>query len=281
MGLLRIFALALGLIFAGIAAFGIPRREITGRRRYLVAISGLLLVGYGAIGSYAPRMALTRAWLILTGGLVDVGGYRLRIECFGAGVPTVVMDAGLAQGRSSWGQVPAGIAQFSRVCIYDRAGLGESDVGPRPRTSQQIVNELDLLLRHADIRAPFLLVGHSFGGANVRLYASEHPESVKGIVLIDAIQEDEIDEYAALLSGENRAKYLNEQRGSNYEGVNIEASLQQVKSSPLPSSLLLTVISAGDNSNYATQAEFQIHNKGQSALSQLIPNSKLIIVSKS
>src|SRR5581483_10819168 len=65
------------------------------------------------------------------------------------------------------------------------------------------------------------------------------------------------------------------------EGVNIEASLKQVRALSLPPSLLLTVISAGDNSNFATQAEFQIHDKGQSALSQLIPNSKLIIVSKS
>src|SRR5581483_7014518 len=155
-------------------------------------------------GTYAPRVALWRGWLILSGGLVDVGGYRLRIECIGAGKPTVVMDAGLAQDRSTWGQVPSGVAAFTRVCTYDRAGLGESEAGAKPRTSQQIVAELQVLLKRAGIQSPYLLVGHSFGGANVRLFASQHPDAVVGIVLVDASQEDQTARYAELMTASDR-----------------------------------------------------------------------------
>ncbi|WP_348252626.1 alpha/beta fold hydrolase [Trichocoleus desertorum] len=124
------------------------------------------------------------------GQLVDLGGFRLHLHCMGQGTPTVVMDAGAGAPAITWGLVPSEIAQFSHVCVYDRAGLGWSEPNlRRPRTSQQSVEELHTLLTKAGLKPPYILVGHSLGGANMRLYASQYPEDVVGLVLVDASHE--------------------------------------------------------------------------------------------
>ncbi|MEW6498917.1 MAG: alpha/beta hydrolase [Cyanobacteriota bacterium] len=126
----------------------------------------------------------------LLGQFVDIGGFRLHLNCMGQGTPTVVMDAGAGAPSITWGLVPPEIAKFTRVCTYDRAGLGWSDPNLRtPRTSQQSVDELHTLLTQAGIKPPYILVGHSLGGANMRLYASQYPEDVVGLVLVDASHE--------------------------------------------------------------------------------------------
>ena len=128
------------------------------------------------------------------GRLVDVGGYRLHVQCSGPegadSGPTVVMDAGIGECSLSWSPVQSEIAKFARVCTYDRAGLGWSDPAPTARTSREIVNELHALLTRAGIEPPYVLVGHSFGGLNVRLYATQFPEEVAGLVLVDACHEE-------------------------------------------------------------------------------------------
>lgn len=127
------------------------------------------------------------------GKLVDIGGFRLHLNCVGNGTPTVIMDAGGGASSITWGLVPSEISKFTSVCTYDRAGLGWSDPNLRkPRTSQQNVDELHLLLNKADIKPPYILVGHSLGGANMRLYASQHPENVVGLVLVDCVHENQM-----------------------------------------------------------------------------------------
>ncbi len=128
------------------------------------------------------------------GRLVDVGGYRLHIHCSGPegarDGPTVVMDAGIGECSLGWSLVQPEIGGFARVCTYDRAGLGWSDRAPTARTSQQIVEELHALLVNAGIEPPYVMVGHSFGGLNVRLFASRFSEEVAGMVLVDSSHED-------------------------------------------------------------------------------------------
>ena len=129
------------------------------------------------------------------GKLVDIGGYRLHLRGAGNGGPTVVMDAGLGGASIDWSLVQPEIAKFTTVYSYDRAGMGWSDVGPRPRTSRQIVKELHTLLRNAGIKKPYVLVGHSSGGFNMLLYASRYPDEVAGLVLVDASHEKQLERF--------------------------------------------------------------------------------------
>ena len=124
------------------------------------------------------------------GQLVDVGGYRMHIFCQGEGNLTVIVDTGLGDFSISWSQVQPEAARFSRICTYDRAGYGWSDPSPAPRTAQQIALELHTLLDKASVDGPYILVGHSLGGLDVRMYASLYPEEVVGMVHVDAMHED-------------------------------------------------------------------------------------------
>jgi pimeloyl-ACP methyl ester carboxylesterase len=123
------------------------------------------------------------------GRMVDVGGYKLHIQCMGTGSPTVVLDAGLGGTSLDWSLVQAEIGQTTRVCAYDRAGMGWSESGPEPRTPEQNARELHTLLTNAGIEGPYVLVGHSLAGKNVRMFALLHPDQVAGMVLIDARSE--------------------------------------------------------------------------------------------
>ena len=125
------------------------------------------------------------------GRLVDIGRYRLKINCAGSGSPTVVLDSGLGDLLSEWRPVQLRISSFTRVCSYDRAGYGESDAGPFPRTSLQISRELHTLLQNAGEHPPYILVSHSFGGYNARVFNRKFPNEVVGIVLVDSPQEDQ------------------------------------------------------------------------------------------
>src|SRR5690349_5336558 len=127
------------------------------------------------------------------GKLVDVGGWRLHLYCTGekrAGQPTVILEPGIGDFSVEWSLVQPGVAKYARVCSYDRAGDGWSDWGPHPRTYRQIVYELHTLLDKAGVKPPFVLVGQSYGGWLVRLYALTYPSDVAGMVLVDAGADD-------------------------------------------------------------------------------------------
>ncbi|HEY6372115.1 MAG TPA: alpha/beta hydrolase [Candidatus Sulfotelmatobacter sp.] len=125
------------------------------------------------------------------GRLFDVGGFKMHMDCTGEGSPTVILESGLGETYVSWRKVQPQIAKFTRVCSYDRAGLGYSDASSQPRTSKVIAVELHALLRAAQISPPYVLVGHSMGGYNVRLYASLYRSEVAGMVLVDASHPDQ------------------------------------------------------------------------------------------
>ena len=120
------------------------------------------------------------------GRLVDVGGFMMHIYCTGEGSPTVVLDAGLGELSLSWAQVQEQLSQHTRVCSYDRAGMGWSEEGPKPRTYMRIADELHTLLHAGDEQGPYVLVGHSAGAHTVRFFVQKYPSEVTGIVLEDA-----------------------------------------------------------------------------------------------
>ncbi len=124
------------------------------------------------------------------GRLVDVGGYRLHLNCTGNTGPTVVLIAGAGDFSFDWGLVQPDVARFARVCSYDRAGFAWSDPGPTPNTMRQEAYELHALLQAAGIKGPYVLVGHSIGGLIARVYAEHYPKEISGMVLVDATHED-------------------------------------------------------------------------------------------
>jgi pimeloyl-ACP methyl ester carboxylesterase len=132
--------------------------------------------------------------------LVDAGGHNLWIECQGTGSPTVILEAGLGVTSFTWSKVMPGASQLTRVCRYDRAWLGQSLPGPLPRNSQVIANELHTLLANAKIEPPYILVGASFGGLCVQLYAAQHPQEVAGMVLVDSTHADLDDRIEAVIT---------------------------------------------------------------------------------
>jgi pimeloyl-ACP methyl ester carboxylesterase len=125
------------------------------------------------------------------GKLVDAGGYRLHINCQGQGSPTVVMEAGNGDFSLSWGRVQGEVAKFTRVCTYDRAGLGWSERSLQSRTAHNLVEGLHTLLARSG-EPPYVLVGHSLGGMLMRLYTHEHPDQVVGMVLVDSSHEEQL-----------------------------------------------------------------------------------------
>jgi pimeloyl-ACP methyl ester carboxylesterase len=120
------------------------------------------------------------------GEMVDVGGHRLHINCVGQGSPTVVLDAGAGGFSAQWVRAQREVSGTTRVCAYDRAGMGWSEMGPQPRDAKQITGELRTLLGKAGIEGPYVLVGHSFGGLYMQTYAARYRDEVAGVALVDS-----------------------------------------------------------------------------------------------
>lgn len=153
--------------------------------RLAILIVGLFLVG--AIYEPFAEAADAKAYPP-PGQMVDVGGYRLHINCIGSGSPTVIIDAGWGDWSTTWAAyVQPEAAKTTRVCTYDRAGMGWSEAGPLPRDAVQFAKELHTLLHNADIPGPYVIVGHSLGGFPARVFADKYPSEVGGVILIDSM----------------------------------------------------------------------------------------------
>ena len=179
--------------------------------------------------------------------MVDIGSTQLRLRCAGHGTPTVVLDSGLGEGADTWIKVQAQVAAFTHVCAYDRAGVGESSPGPKPRTSRQMVAELRELLNRAQIQGPYVLVGHSLGGLNVQLFAIEHPNEIAGLVLVDPSYPDMLAHLKPVL-GKIWMPLWSSQFASDDEGMtkqDFDASCTQVVAAGKLPNVQLVVLSAG------------------------------------
>lgn len=166
-----------------------------------IAAGLVVLLTVVAIGGAVFQSVSSRRDLAATpppGRLVDVGGHRLHIWCMGSGDPVVVFDSGLGGTSFDSYAVMTEVSRITKACAYDRAGMGYSDPGPTPRTSRRIASELAELLTRSGIDRSVVLVGTSFGGFNVRVFASEREARVAGLVLVEASHEDQGARYAAV-----------------------------------------------------------------------------------
>lgn len=146
----------------------------------------LALVGSGATYQHLSTKLDEQKYLPI-GRLVDIGGYKLHMVDQGTGGPTVVIDSGVKCNCLDWSLVQPEIAKFTRVITYDRAGYAWSEESPFDRTSRNIVEELHRMLKNAGVPGPYILVGHSFGGNNMQLFAKMYPDEVIGLILVDAV----------------------------------------------------------------------------------------------
>ncbi|HEX5148786.1 MAG TPA: alpha/beta fold hydrolase [Candidatus Limnocylindrales bacterium] len=163
------------------------RRQLRGRGRWLMApvIAALFVVALG--GAVATLSAATSSSAAARAGrMIDVGGHHLYIECVGTGSPVVVLQSGLGESSSYWGQIVPDVAASTTVCAYDRAGHGRSEAVAGPQDGIALATDLHTLLERAGVAGPYVLVGHSSGGAYVRVFADRFPDEVAGMVLLDA-----------------------------------------------------------------------------------------------
>jgi pimeloyl-ACP methyl ester carboxylesterase len=172
------------------------------RRGLVWLVAGLLALAvigaiYQAIATQIDRHAYPPP-----GEMVDVGTHSLHINCAGEGSPTVILEAANLGMSAHWVRVKQQVAKTTRVCAYDRAGMGWSEAGPEPRDARQISSELHTLLKGAGTEGPYVLVGHSYGGLYARMYAAQYSEEVAGVALVDSSHPEQFTR-----SPEGRATY--------------------------------------------------------------------------
>lgn len=156
--------------------------------RWIIAVEIIVLVVAAVIGLVYENVSSSRArrQYPAPGKLIDMGGYRLHLDCAGEGSPTVVLIYGMSGSYLDWYFVQPQIARFTRVCSYDRPGYGWSDLNSRPRLPGTTADELHTLLEKAGEKPPFILVGHSLGGFDALAYAHRFPQQVAAAVLLDS-----------------------------------------------------------------------------------------------
>ncbi|MFE4118722.1 alpha/beta fold hydrolase [Priestia sp. YIM B13448] len=216
--------------------------------------------------------------VIKIGRMQDIGGIKLYYEFFEKQDEnvTIIFESGYGCTCDYWNPIKEEISKFAQFFIYNRSGLGESEQDARPKDSNQSVENLHILLQNANIKPPYVLVGHSIGGVNVRLYASKYPEEVAAIILLDSCHEDQNKIMPPLFTEETRSIYFNQfsVEGSLNE---IQNSFEQIDKVNSLGGIPLTVVSAGLQSYHTTES-FAAWNLFQRDLTRLSKKSKHIIV---
>ncbi len=162
------------------------KRDLRSRTRtWLLNPVLAVLVLFALGGAYQTIGRATEPSVAMRGELVDVGPYRLHLECTGTGAPTVILEPGGGASAATLGWIAPEVARQTTVCVYDRAGKGWSDAAQTAPDAAQTATDLHTLLERADVAGPYVLAGHSFGGLYVMRYAAQYPDEVAGMVLID------------------------------------------------------------------------------------------------
>lgn len=212
---------------------------------------------------------------------VQIDDCKLYAKLMGEnkGRPTVVMDAGYGDFSKAWDSIIGEISMLSNVLIYDRAGLGKSETSSNPRTSREMVKELKELLIEVNIKPPYILVGHSFGGVNMRMFATVYPNEVCGLVLVDSTPEDYTERFLPTMSKDFQQAYNNQ---FVYEGNYDEFmdSLKQLKETRQKLNVPIFVLSAGKKAHYSMESQ-ELWNEMQREILEISSDGELVIAEKS
>jgi pimeloyl-ACP methyl ester carboxylesterase len=218
---------------------------------------------------------------------VDAGGHRLRMLIRGRGNPTVVFENGrrgsLGSPLEMWGKVQPDVSRFAQTVAYDQAGTGRSAPGPEPHDSLENARELHTALRNARVAPPYILVGHSFGGPFIRVFASLYPAEVSVLVLVDPTQEEFI--------RWDRARHPNDHDITEEDWKVIQASLSEAHASRIPAGIPVVLITgmgprhlpgwmtASEKRDYAT--DHQMWLKFHTDWLKTVPNGQHLITEES
>ena len=214
---------------------------------------------------------------------VDVGGHNLNLLIGGQGSPAVIFEGGFGAGIASWSTVQKDVATFAQTVSYDRAGLSQSEPGPKPRSAKQIGTELKAALLKAGVKPPYVLVGHSFGGVYARVFADMYPKDVIGMVLIDPSQEA-FNDWAKTnlpdLRKEEEGRIAKASEGVRAESDSIETSYSQARTAKIPPGIQVLLISAAQDEGMPAEARKMWIQKHKEWIAS-VPGGKHIIAEKS
>jgi pimeloyl-ACP methyl ester carboxylesterase len=213
---------------------------------------------------------------------VDVGGHSLQLLIGGQGSPAVIFEGGFGTGIASWSTVQKDVAAFAQTVSYDRAGLGQSDPGPKPRSAKQIATELHAALEKSGVKPPYVMVGHSFGGIYIRVFADMYPKEVVGMVLIDPSQESFND--WLIKNQPDRLKAAQSEIAKAGQGVQaefaaVDTSYSQARVAKVPGGIPVTLLTATEDETMPAEARKLWIEKHKEWLAT-VPGSKHIVVEK-
>ena len=266
-------------------------------RRILITATVVFTLLLGAAGSWwAPVAAQDATPDAASVTTVDIGGRSLLLECLGEGSPTVILEAGRFPS-AEWSAVIVEVAQFTRVCRYDRANTGSSDAAPLPRTGQDVAADLHALLTAANVPGPYVLAGEALGGLFVRLYAAAYPDDVAGMVLAEAMHEETFTAQGLLITPEDMAETIRlDFAGGDPEGIwtaeDFPITVDQMRAArqaaPLPP-MPLVVLASGKvsefpDSPYPPASDVvwgPLALTLQASLSTLTPDARLVVLEDS
>jgi pimeloyl-ACP methyl ester carboxylesterase len=225
-----------------------------------------------------------------TDRLVDAGGVKLHIQCDGVrqpGRPMVILEAGAGNSARTWRDVFAPIAQFARICAYDRQGLGSSERTPAPQSGVEAVETLRAMLQSAGEGPPYVMAGHSYGGMLVRLYAMRYPSEVTGLVLVDSSHEEQLKRFAVLPAPPPPPAGATPQPVSP-ERIDLAATSAELAKAPWRSNIPLVVLSRGlwfktppAAADPQAESRLTIWQQLQRELATRSPQAEHIVASKS
>lgn len=157
---------------------------------------------------------------------IDIGNYGLYAYSIGKGKPTILFESGYGDSHEVWNQIQSAVSEDNKTLSYDRAGLGQSDASPLRRITINQVHELHKLLENTKVKGPYIIVAHSIGGYNARLFAAEYPKEVDGIIFVDVSHEDQDKKILPLLTPEYQELYKSQfSVEGNYEDFEESAKM--------------------------------------------------------
>ena len=194
----------------------------------------------------------------------------------------MILEGGFGAGIASWSIVQNEIAKFAQVVSYDRAGVGQSEPGPLPRSAKQISQELHTALQKAGIKPPYVLVGHSYGGPLVRVFASMYPGEVAGLVLIDPSQEEFEDwtkTHPLPKMKEIEDQIAKGPQGLRDEYAGVKVTYEQARAAKVPAGIPVILLSAM-TTDLPAEAKKMWKDKHEEWVAK-VPGAKLIAAEKS